>query len=128
MISVVSGRAKDPVSASRLRLAAVLTGLFLILAGVGASHHEFWRDEAQAWLIARDMPNLSALFEQVHYEGAPPLWFLILRPLALMTHRPEAMQVLTWVFAGITIFLICYHAPFNWLQKVLLVGNYYLLF
>ena len=108
--------------------AAVVTSVFLVLAGLGATRHEFWRDEMQAWLIARDVPDLPALIEQAHYEGAPPLWSLLLRPLTLVTHRPEAAQVLTWALAGITIFLFCFYAPFNRLQKVLLIGNYYLLF
>lgn len=128
-MSFLDGDQVEPsVNVRRLRFATVLTCLFLILAGVGASRHECWRDEMQAWLIARDVPELPALLEQSHYEGSPPLWILILRPLALITHRPEAMQLLTWVLAGITIFLLCYFAPFNRVQKVLLVGNYYLLF
>ncbi|HTB81624.1 MAG TPA: hypothetical protein VK717_12135 [Opitutaceae bacterium] len=112
----------------RLGFAVVLTVLFLVLAAIGAYHHELWRDEMQAWLIARDVPNISALLEQTHYEGHPPLWILLLRPLTFLTHRPEAMQVLTWVLAGATIFIISYYAPFSRLLKTLLVCNYYLLF
>ncbi|HEX7548167.1 MAG TPA: hypothetical protein VF417_04150, partial [Candidatus Methylomirabilis sp.] len=128
MSPFVCGEAEPPANARRLRFAAVLTSLFLVIAAVGAIHHEFWRDEMQAWLIARDAPSLPALLEQAHYEGAPPLWQLLLRPLTLVTHRPEAMQVLNWAIAGITVFFLCYAAPFGRLQKVLLVGNYYLLF
>ena len=120
-----TGRAVDT---TRFRFAAALTGIFLVLAGVGAIRHELWRDEMQAWLIARDVPDLGALLEQVHYEGAPPLWILLLRPLALLTHRPEAMQLFNWVLAGITIFVFCQFAPISRLLKVLLVANYYLLF
>ena len=117
-----------PSESSRFRFPALLTTVFLIIAGVGALNHEFWRDEMQAWLIARDVPNLAALFEQVHYEGAPPLWSLLLRALTLITHRPEIVQVLTWLLAGATVFMITAFAPFNRLQKTLIVGNYYLLF
>jgi hypothetical protein len=106
----------------------LLTSLFLAINGVGAAHHEFWRDEMQAWLVARDAPNLPALLEQAHYEGHPPLWTLLLRPLTLVTHRPEAMQVLTWVLAGATVFLFSYYAPFSRILKALLICNYYLLF
>jgi len=109
--------------------AVVLTVLFLVIAGIVAMHHEFWRDEAQAWLIARDMPTLSALLEQAHYEGAPPLWSLLLRPLALLTPGwPEAMQVLTWMMAGAMVFIFVRFAPFSRVHKILIVANYYLLF
>lgn len=112
----------------RLWFAWAVTVLFLVLAGGAASRHEFWRDEMQAWLIARDTPGVAAMLEQAHYEGAPPLWHLMLRPLALVTHRPEAVQALTWVLGGATVFLLCFYAPFNRLQKTLFVGNYYLLY
>ncbi len=109
--------------------AVILTALFLAGAGIGAVHHEFWRDEAQAWLIARDVPTLTALLEQAHYEGAPPLWSLMLRPLALLTPGwPGAMQVLTWALAGVTVFIFVRFAPFSRIHKILILANYYLLF
>ena len=42
--------------------------------------HENWRDEAQAWLLARDL-SIPELFEQMSYEGHPCLWHLLLMPL-----------------------------------------------
>lgn len=112
----------------RLRFSALLTLAFLAGTGLVACRHELWRDEMQAWLIARDSPNLWTLCLQGRYDGTPPLWYLLLRPLTLITHRPEAMQVLNWGLAGLTFFLICHFAPFSRLQKVLLLFNYYLFF
>lgn len=117
-----------PDNAPSYRFAWVLTAVFLAFAGVSAWHHELWRDETQAWLIARDLRSLPALLEQAHYEGAPPLWSLMLYGLAGITSRPEIMQVLTWLLAGATLFLFAAYGPFNRLQKLLLAGNYYLLF
>ena len=44
-------------------------------------YHEIWRDEAQAWLIARDTP-LKDLFSVLKHEGHPAGWFLLLMPFA----------------------------------------------
>lgn len=82
----------------------------------------------QAWLIARDEPNLPALLEQAHYEGAPPLWSLMLRPLTFLTHRPEAMQVFNGALAGITLFVFAWFAPFSRVLKTFFVCNYYLMY
>src|SRR5262249_26311519 len=38
--------------------------------------HEPWRDEAHTWLIARDL-SYGGIVQQMHYEGYPPLWFLL---------------------------------------------------
>src|SRR5215475_10660293 len=41
-------------------------------------YHEKWADEAQAWLIARDLDLRSIWFHELRYEGSPGLWHAIL--------------------------------------------------
>jgi hypothetical protein len=41
-------------------------------------YHEKWADEAQAWLIARDLSLKSIWFHELRYEGTPGLWHTIL--------------------------------------------------
>jgi len=58
----------------RLLLPAGLTATYFILALAGILHHEMWRDEFQAWLVARDADSLVQLAGNVRYEGNPMLW------------------------------------------------------
>ena len=37
-------------------------------------YHEKWADEAQAWLIARDLSLETIWFHEMRYEGTPALW------------------------------------------------------
>jgi len=39
---------------------------------VGITHHEPWADEAQAWLLSRDLGYRYLVFHQIAYEGHPP--------------------------------------------------------
>ena len=41
-------------------------------------YHEKWADEAQAWLIARDLDLGTIWFRELKYEGSPGLWHTIL--------------------------------------------------
>ncbi len=41
-------------------------------------YHEKWADEAQAWLIARDLDLKTIWFHELRYEGSPGLWHTIL--------------------------------------------------
>ena len=41
-------------------------------------YHEKWADEAQAWLIARDLNLGTIWFHELRYEGSPGLWHTIL--------------------------------------------------
>lgn len=41
-------------------------------------YHEKWADEAQAWLIARDLDLRTIWFHELRYEGSPGLWHTML--------------------------------------------------
>src|SRR5215472_9725730 len=56
---------------------AVLT-LWIAVVGYTIQHHEKWADEAQAWLIARDLDLRTIWFHELRYEGSPGLWHTIL--------------------------------------------------
>ena len=86
---------------SRFRLpeALLLLGYVALLFWV-VPHHEPWMDEAQGWMIARTCTLGQALTHVLHYEVAPPLWQLILRPLGAL-HLP--FRSANWVSAALGV-------------------------
>ncbi len=110
------------------RYAIGLTTGFLILGGFTAFNHEMWRDEIQAWLLARDSASFFELFAHLKYEGHPGLWHLCLMPLSRITASPVIMQVFHLLIAGVTVYLFVRYAPFNWLQKFLFCFGYFVLY
>lgn len=118
----------SPTSNRRIKFPILLTFFFLCWISIGASHHEFWRDEMEAWLVAKDSATFSDLLEETHYQGAPLLWPLLLRTLSLFTPRPEAMQILTSLLAGAAVFTFAYLSPFNLFHKLLFAFSYYIFF
>ena len=105
-----------------------LTMLFLAVGAFTASHHEMWRDEIQAWLLARDSTSVFNLFENLKYEGHPGLWHLCLMPLSRITHSPVIMQMLHLLITGGTVYLFVHYSPFNWFQKFLFCFGYLVLY
>jgi len=53
-------------------------GVWIAIVGFILPYHEKWADEAQAWLIARDLPLSRIWFYELRYEGSPGLWHTIL--------------------------------------------------
>ena len=102
--------------------------LFLAVSAFTASHHEMWRDEIQAWLLARDSGSVLELFGHLKYEGHPGLWHLCLMPLTRITHSPVIMQVFHLLIAGVTVYLCVRYAPFTLLQKFLFCFGYFVLY
>lgn len=109
----------------RDRLPALLTGLFLVLAGFVMFHHELWRDEVQGWLLARDSASIPALLAAMRYEGHPALWQLLLLPLTRAFASPVAMQVLHLLLAATTVYLFVRWSPFSRGQKALFCFGYF---
>lgn len=88
--------------------------------------HAPWRDEIQALLIAR-LP-LGRLFDLLHYEGHPALWYLILAAASQFIASPAvlpAVQVL--VALGIQS-IVWRRSPFAWPTKLLISLGYFILF
>lgn len=121
-------RVQDRRRTADLRFPAVLTAVYALLLAFGLSHHEMWRDELQAWLLARDSTDPPDLFANLKYDGHPALWHLLLMPLTRVTTSPVAMQALHLAIASTTVFLVARFAPFNRLQSTLFAFGYFPLY
>jgi len=106
-------------------LAIVVAFFFAGLFGI--LHHEMWRDELQAWLIARDTDLLSSL-HALGYDGHPILWYLVLYCITRVTQNPLWMQVAHLVIATAAVFVFVFNAPLGPLQKTLFSFGYYPLY
>lgn len=111
-----------------LYYASWITAIFVIVCGYGAMNHEMWRDEIQAWLLARDSTSFFNLLANMKYEGHPALWHLCLMPLSRISVSPIMMQVFHLLIAATTIFLFNRYAPFNRLHKFLFSFGYFALY
>jgi len=113
-----------PALAWRARLPWLLWLAYALLAVFATIHHEPWRDEAQAWLIARDLP-LSGVIAQMGYEGTPALWHLLLFPFAQLGAPYEAEAVIHLLLALAGVGLLLLRGPFPlWFSALLAFGSY----
>ncbi len=102
--------------------------IFAILGLIGISHHEMWRDEMQAWLLAKDSPSIAALYQNTVYEGHPLLWHICLYGLAKISHSPFMMQGFHLLVSIGSFALIVKTSPFSWLQKRLFGFSYFIFY
>lgn len=107
------------------RYAILLTFAFVTIGTFAITHHEMWRDEIQAWLLARDSTSLTDLFRNLRYEGHQAIWHLLLTPLSRVTASPVIMQAAHLLIAATTVYLTARYSPFNRPQKFLIVFGYF---
>ena len=82
--------------------------------------HEKWRDEAQAWLIARDL-DLFGIIKQMSYEGHPPLWHLILAPFAKLGFPYITESIISWAIMVVTVWIFLNKSPFKKEIQILII-------
>ncbi|OWY69450.1 hypothetical protein B7486_20555 [cyanobacterium TDX16] len=103
----------------------VLVIVFLVLGLIGILNHEMWRDELQAWMIARDSSSLIDLYRNLRYEGHPSLWYIFLYAITRFTDNPLAMQLFHLLITSGTIYVFAKFSPFTKLQKILFTFGYF---
>src|SRR4030042_3824725 len=113
---------------SNTTFALLLTLAYGLIVGIVVSRHEIWRDEAQAFLMAKDSRSIPDLLHKIKNDVHPPLWHLTLYFLTRWTSSPLAMQITHLLIASAAVFLFARFSPFSRLNKVLFALGYYALF
>lgn len=93
---------------------------YMILSFVIMLFHEQWRDEAQSWLIARDLGFLD-IIKQMKYEGHPFLWYYILAIFAKLGFPYITVKIVSWLITTISAYLILKKSPFSKWVRVLII-------
>jgi hypothetical protein len=102
--------------------------IYLILSGYTMIHHEMWGDEIHSWNIAKGSASYFDLIHNTRYEGHPPVWYTILWTISKFTHDLVYVQMVHWLIAGLTVFLILFFSPMPLLTRIFIPFGYYFLY
>ena len=92
-------------------------------------YHEKWADEAQAWLIARDLDLRTIWFHELRYEGSPGLWHTILWIAQHIFHaRYGALGYIGVAGAAAGVAVLIFKAPFPRYIRWPLAFTYFLVY
>ena len=102
-------------------------GIYLILILCMFCFHENWRDEVQAYLLCRDM-NFIELLKNVHYEGHPFFYYLILYPLVKLGFSMKIVNILSLIFMSLSAYLVLYKSKLRDINKFSIVFSFLFLY
>jgi hypothetical protein len=132
-LRLVQGQADSAVAAAgtrwwRIGDFGVLAIWFSVVAFI-LPYHEKWSDEAQAWLIARDLDLKTIWFHELRYEGSPGLWHTILWIAQHVFHaRYGALGYIGMAGATAGVALLIFKAPFPRYIRWPLAFTYFLVY
>lgn len=92
-------------------IAYFVINLFLIF------RHEAWRDESQAWTMARNL-SLPELFRTLPSEGHPCLWFVFIMPFAKLGLSFYGFSLISLGVMTIAAYLLLKYGPFSVAVKI----------
>ena len=102
--------------------------IYLILSAIAVSAHEPWMDEAQAWLLAKDLGIKELLVTYLRYEGSPGLWHLILMIPAKAGLPYFTINIVSALFSAFGVWLFIHYSPFPGLIKALYPFTFFVFF
>ena len=108
----------------------ILPITYLIFSGLiiyTSLYHEKWVDEAQPWLISRDL-DFWSLIKQLRYEVTPGLWHFIQYPFAHLGFPYFTQTILNLIFCLVAAYFLLFRSPFSWPIKILFIFSYYFSF
>jgi hypothetical protein len=92
-------------------------------------YHEKWADEAQAWLLARDLDLQTIWFHELRYEGSPGLWHTILWVAQHVFHaKYDALSYIGAAFAIAGAAVLVLWAPFPRIVRWPLAFTYVMIY
>lgn len=106
-----------------------MLGLWIAVVAFILPYHEKWADEAQAWLIARDLDLKTIWFHELRYEGSPGLWHTILWIAQHVFHaKYSALGPIGAVCAVGGAALLIFKAPFPRYIRWPLAFTYFMIY
>lgn len=99
--------------------------MFVALTSFLATRHEMWRDEVRALSVATRAATWGSMFGDLHHEGHPGLWYVLLRGGFAITHSNLVLPVLALAAGIAAAYLILRYSPFPfWLRLLTVFGAF----
>ncbi len=96
---------------------------FITITIIGFLCHEIWEDEAQEYLIIKNL-DLIGIFKNAYLEGHPVLYYYILYPFIKVGFGPRIVNIISLIFMYIGVYIIIFKLKINDLLKILFITHY----
>lgn len=118
----------DPDDRSSRAVVVAVWAVWTVVAAVAMFSHEPWRDELQAWALAKSAATPLDVLPAIRGEGHPPGWYLLLWPATRVFPSAFGLQVMALVAASTATWLTLRHLPLTIGVRALVVFTYFPMF
>lgn len=98
----------------------IIFTIYTIILIVAALHHEPWRDEAQSWLIAKNL-NFIDIISQLKYEAHPFMWYYLLRMFSILNLQYNYITIIPVFLNLIATYILLNKTKLNTFTKIIII-------
>lgn len=109
-------------------LYSVILAVFITLSIIVGLKHEYWADEANAWLIAADSSFIELFTKYMHTDGHPALFHVIIKAFQLFGLSYDNFRIISLIFSTLGVAYFLFKSNYKWYIKVLLPFTYFVFY
>ena len=102
------------------KISIIVTGMYFLFHLFVVINYECWRDESQAWLIAKNLSYID-IFKELCVEGHPCLWFLLIAPFAKLGMSFYYFNLISLSLCTIAVYILLRYSPFSFLVNIAII-------
>jgi hypothetical protein len=113
------------VQRAELRYAMMVTAASAFAMSAGALRHEWWRDEANTWLVARASRTIGQMLSGIGYNGHPKAYYVMAWLLSRISGSTTPLAISNLGFAVGAVFLFSSATIFSRLHRALFAFGFF---
>lgn len=102
--------------------------IFITLVSIVSLKHEYWADEANAWLIAADSSIIELFTKYLHTDGHPALFHLIIKFFQFFGLKYNNFRIISIIFSSLGVGLFLFKSNYKWYLKALIPFTYFIFY
>ena len=106
----------------------IILVLFITLVSIVSLKHEYWADEANAWLIAADSSIVELFTKYLHTDGHPALFHLIIKFFQLFGLNYDNFRIISILFSSLGVGLFLFKSNYKWYLKALMPFTFFIFY
>ena len=111
-----------------LVLYSIILILFIVLTTLLSFKHEYWADEANTWLLARDGSIIKLFARYMSNNGHPFTFTFIIKFFQLFGLKFNYFHLISIIFSSIGVALLLFKSNYKWYLKILLPFTYFIFY
>ncbi len=107
---------------------SIILILFVFLTAFLSLKHEYWADEANTWLIARDGSLVSLFTKYLALNGHPFTFIGIIKLFQLFGLNYSNYHFISILFSSLGVAVFLFKSDYKWYIKILLPFTYFIFY